>query len=260
MPPPVPCDESSPRSSASDTYGGKKAVIENLLMAHWQRDHWPVTVVRPQGVFGPYDAQQLAYVIARLRVGRPVFVQEPSQGRINFLYVHDLVNALVRTIGNEVSYGKIYNVAGDEIVTPQEFVALCGELSGDRAYFRALTGWRNRLTDVGMPWLPYDLVASNRAIKLDLGISFTPFKKALAETCAWLDSDPRQLVLETTPTEAALQNNLQIPLGYVATSVGRLFVRTFWRAVTRLFNELIKLPIRNVLMHNKFLGRRKLLR
>ena len=59
VPPPNLYTETAPRTAAAGTYGGDKAAIEDILIAHWHRGRWPVTIVRPQGVFGPFDAQNI---------------------------------------------------------------------------------------------------------------------------------------------------------------------------------------------------------
>lgn len=48
-------DEESPRDFTRNTYGGDKALAEELLLSDWKTQKWPVTIFRPNGVFGPYD-------------------------------------------------------------------------------------------------------------------------------------------------------------------------------------------------------------
>ena len=54
MPSPCPIDESSPRLFDKNLYGGKKALIEDMLLEQFKENAWNVTIFRPQGIFGPY--------------------------------------------------------------------------------------------------------------------------------------------------------------------------------------------------------------
>lgn len=222
VPPPQTYTETAPRTAASGTYGGDKAAVEDILIAHWHRERWPVTIVRPQGVFGPFDAQQAAFVFSRLRASRPIFLHAGSASRINFLYVRDLVAAFVAAMSTTASHGRTYNVAGDDVVTAQEFIAICSEISGDRANVRIADDWRHRFVPVGVPWLPYDLIADNRAIKRELGMKFTSLKAALAETLAWLQACPG-LTPQLLPAERYLSADRPVPLSLVGSGI--------WQAV-----------------------------
>ena len=224
VPPPNLYTETAPRTAAAGTYGGDKAAIEDILIAHWHRGRWPVTIVRPQGVFGPFDAQQAAFVFSRLRASLPIFLRAGPRFRINFLYVHDLVAAFVDVIGTTASHGRIYNVAGDDAVTPHDFVAICSEISGDRADIRTTADWRHRFVQVGVPWLPYDLIADNRAIKSDLGLSFTPLKAALAESWTWLQAHPGRLTPQLLPAEHYLSRHRPVPFSLVAAGIRQAVV------------------------------------
>lgn len=216
VPPPCRYTETAARSAATGTYGGDKAAVEDILIAHWHRERWPVTIVRPQGVFGPFDAQQAAFVFSRLRTSLPIFLRAGFNSHINFLYVHDLVAALIGLIGTTTSHGRIYNVAGDDAVTPHDFVTICSEVSGYLADLRTTANWRHQFVQIGIPWLPYDLIADNREIIRDLGMAFTPLQAALSETWTWLQAHPESLTPHLLPAEHYLSRHRQIPLSLVA--------------------------------------------
>ncbi|MEK7562800.1 MAG: NAD-dependent epimerase/dehydratase family protein, partial [Patescibacteria group bacterium] len=219
VPVPTPHTETASRAATTGTYGGDKAAIEDILIEHWHRERWPVTIVRPQGVFGPFDASQAAFVFSRLRTSMPIFLRAGAKFRINFLFVHDLVAAFVALIGTTVSHGRTYNVAGDDAVTPHDFVRICSEVSGYPANLRTTTDWRHQFVQIGMPWLPYELVADNRAIKRDLGLAFTSLKAGLSETWTWLQAHPDQLKPQLLPAEHYLSRHQPIPFSLVATGL-----------------------------------------
>lgn len=231
VPPPNPHSESAPRTAVSGTYGGEKAAVEDILLGQWDRNRWPVTVLRPQGVFGPHDAQHAAFIFSRLRASLPIFLHANAISRINFLYVHDLVAAFVKVIGATASYGRAYNVAGNDAVTPHDLVNICSEVSGNCADIQTVTQWCRRIVKVGFPWLSYDLVADNRAIKDELGLSFTSLKSGLAEVWEWLQIHPEQLVPQLLPAEHYLGRHQPIPLRLIATGIQNVVVSNIRQAV-----------------------------
>ena len=221
-PPPCPHTESAPCLNAGGTYGGDKAAVENLLLDCWRRDRWPVTILRPQGVFGPLDGQQAAFVFSRLRASTPIFRSAEAQTRINFLFVHDLIATFVAVVGAEASHGRAYNVAGGDAVTQDEFVQLCGTVAGHHPDIRIVRGWRARYAAIGMPWLPYDLIADTTAVRTDLAIQFTPLVKALAVTLDWWRSQVEDLLRPNLlPAERHLLAGQRVPLRLVAGGLRR---------------------------------------
>jgi nucleoside-diphosphate-sugar epimerase len=192
--------------------------VEDLLLKHWRDEGWPVTILRPQGVFGVFEAKHAEFVFSRLHHSLPIFRDARDTARLTFLFVDDLVSAFVKAINTGTSHGKTYNVAGDESVNQEEFVALCGEVSSCRTEMRTVSDWRHRYVQIGIPWLGYDLVADNSLIKRELGLIFTPLREALSSTLAWLHTDPDHLTPRSLPAESYLARNRRVPIGRFAAA------------------------------------------
>lgn len=212
VPPPYRYSEGAPRTHAAGTYGGDKAAVEDALVQHWADDHWPVTILRPQGVFGPFDPAQTAFVLARLQSGSPVFKDAAIRSRLNLLFVNDFTACVIRALTMPASHGKIYNVAGDEAVTQENFVELCASVSGGRADIQLVSDWRNRLAPIGMVWPPSDLVADTTRIKQELGATFQPLRESLAATWAWLAAEPGRLRYQPSLGESYARQSRRTPL------------------------------------------------
>lgn len=129
VPPPYPLNEDSPRTFVAKTYGGDKALIEEILLSQYMEDRWPVTIFCPQGVFGPHGAYQAWFILYRLLHSIPISVKQGSNFRINFLYINDLMNAFLSAMRNSVSHGAVYGVAGDDVTSQTEFIEKCGKVS-----------------------------------------------------------------------------------------------------------------------------------
>jgi 2'-hydroxyisoflavone reductase len=221
VPPPFHYSEASPRTLAPHTYGGDKSAVEDALLRHWNQDQWPITILRPQGLFGRFEATHAAYVWSRLSHGQPIFKERRVQSRLNYLAVGDFAEAVVRAITIPIARGKVYNVAGDEAVTQEELVEICADVAGLTSDLRQVSDWRHRYVPVGIPWLPYDLVADNQAIANELGVVFTPLRKALADTWRWFQADPARLVPQLLPAEQRLAAGRRVAFRDAAWAAAR---------------------------------------
>ena len=212
IPPPCPCPESAPRVDVAGHYGGNKAHAEDVLLRASRESAWPVTIVRPNGVFGPFDAAQTGYVFARLSRSLPVVVGPTDGRRQNMLYVGDLVAVYLRILGNQAAHGQVYNVAGDAATTAEELVALCAQAAGGvQPRVRVVNRWPYKHLRVGFQWPRHDLVLENSRVRHDLGIRFTPLLEGLTSTWQWLSSTADHLQLELSRGERFVDEEGKIP-------------------------------------------------
>ena len=77
--------EESPCTLNENTYGRNKALAENLLMDQYKETQWPVTILRPYAVFGPYDNngstnRQLGFIFHRVTHSIPIPVKSRNKG------------------------------------------------------------------------------------------------------------------------------------------------------------------------------------
>lgn len=176
--PPPGFDENAPLESGAG-YGGQKAAAERLLLARGRETGWPVTVLRPQGVFGPFAAEQPLYALRRLRAGAPVPLRPETLGkRINLLWVHDLAAAFLAAMGNPRAFGEAFNLAGAEACDPEGFVAACAAAAGVERF-------STRPDESGLPWLSHELVADIAKARRLLGFAPTPLAQALESLWTW---------------------------------------------------------------------------
>ena len=47
--------------------------MEDLLPKDWRDEGWPVTILRPQEVFGVFEAKHAEFVFSRLHHSLPIF-------------------------------------------------------------------------------------------------------------------------------------------------------------------------------------------
>lgn len=216
VPPPLPFDENSPRCTIPGSYGGDKALVEDLLLEMSEKFRIPVTILRPQGVLGRHDPANSAWAFYRLKNKIPIAVREVRRDRrANFLDVKDLVKAFISVATQKVSHGKIYNIANDDPLSLIEFISLCGDVCSipPRIHLFDDRTLPEECRDLpyGVPWHSYDLVTDNNRIKKDLHLAFTPLRETLSDIWLWLQKEPRHLNLGLSRGEKYILTNRPIP-------------------------------------------------
>lgn len=193
VPPPFDTDENFARVVERGTYGGDKAAVEDVLLDLFSRTGWPVTIFRPQGVIGIFDAKQPLYGWKQILAGKTLRIRRAAlDKRLKFVGVGDLAQCFLRAAGNRCAFGQIFNVSGDDIVTPRDFISLLEAVASKGVAREEILDddAGKRHSDIGLPWLSYDLASNNERIKKELEISFKPLRETLQEIWSWSRSVP----------------------------------------------------------------------
>jgi nucleoside-diphosphate-sugar epimerase len=94
------------------SYGGFKAATEQALLARYQRDRFPATIVRPAAIYGPdnniYDMETPMFL--RLLRRRPILV--PHGGLVvgSYGHVDDLADAMIVAAEHPAAVGEVFNI------------------------------------------------------------------------------------------------------------------------------------------------------
>jgi len=221
----IPINEESPRGFSKNTYGGDKALVEDLLLN--KKRELSVTIFRPSaaggGVFGPYEPVLAGLIFYRIINGLPIFLVKNTNVQAQQLYVFDLIKAVSLSIGNPKAFGKIYNVVGDERLTLMEFIELCGKICTKKPilkYLEAVTQFndlgfvtKKRHANYYAEWPESDIIYANSLIKKDLNIRFTSIEESLRNTYSWLKNNPQYLNYFSLRAERFILYNHPVP-GY----------------------------------------------
>lgn len=172
----MPCTEDSKRGgkNAFGNYGLDKSKCEDALFES-VKSGFPATILRPTYVYGPKDyTDRMSRLIKDNLAGNKIRIPKTNP-KTQFVYVHDVVNALLATINNQKALGSAYNITGDETINYGELVELIGEMTGKQPN-AAFT-----LTP-DFPYEDWTTYCDNSKSKKDLKIKYTPLKEGLAET------------------------------------------------------------------------------
>lgn len=106
---------------AKHKYLAEQEVISSIGNAEY-------TIFRPFYIYGiGNNLDRESYIFSRIENDLTVYL--PNQGKelIQFIYIEDLVNAVVYSFGNPLFENEIFNIAGEEIFSIENFVRLCAK-------------------------------------------------------------------------------------------------------------------------------------
>src|SRR5690349_23327677 len=117
--------ESDPLAAGyhSDSYIRNKAATERLLFRMNSQYGTPVVTFRPPFVYGPNNPfYREQFFWDRLRIGRPIVIPGDGHRLMQFVYVYDLVHAMVRAMEEPRAAGEAFNIGDPKPLTQVEVV------------------------------------------------------------------------------------------------------------------------------------------
>ena len=105
-------------------YSRNKIACEELLMAAYRKDGFPVTIVRPShtyddraipmGIHGDMGSWE---VMERMRAGKPVIIHGDGTSLWHMTYNEDFATGFIGLMGDRHTIGEAYQITGDETLT-----------------------------------------------------------------------------------------------------------------------------------------------
>lgn len=129
---PGPVDEDTPFDldpQPWNHYVREKVMSEQILWKAHEAGRIQATSIRPVIVIGARDRNAIPRLVELLRL--PVTALPGNPGlRFPLVCIEDCVDAIVRSLENDVAVGRAYNVAGDEPITLGTFFAQLARHAG----------------------------------------------------------------------------------------------------------------------------------
>jgi nucleoside-diphosphate-sugar epimerase len=123
-------DETHVANMERQGYTKSKADCEQLLLARVRSNVLPAVILQPSGVYGPY-APHVYHWVRNLRQCRQV-IPEPGGGLSNWVYVDDVVQAMIRAAVNPAAVGERFLISGSQPVPWTDHFRRLEELAGVR--------------------------------------------------------------------------------------------------------------------------------
>ena len=176
-------------------YGMGKREAEDALATHHAENGFPYTSFRLPMVNSERDSfERLLGYVLRIRDGGPILIPDEDCPRVSTVYSGDIVEAIVGVVTASSGIGRAYNLAHDEMIYLEDFLALLGEVIGIEPVIRRVP--RNVLDANG--FLPdcspfsdrWMSTLDNRLSKDELGIRYTPLRTSLENIVAYYEKHP----------------------------------------------------------------------
>ena len=123
------------RGPGADDYAGEKILCEDMLRDRSNKDGFPVTIIRPPYVYGPYDhiMQRLPGLFARLTDRRRIIVPGDGLTMTHSVHVDDLASAFSAVSGRAEAIGQAYNATATEAMTVNGYLETVASVTGVEA-------------------------------------------------------------------------------------------------------------------------------
>ena len=174
-------------------YGIGKREAEDRLRQAWTESNFPQTILRLPMVNSARDPfNRFLNYFLRLQDGGEILVPETPNFALNHIYALDVVTALVGIIQSGEGKGEVFNIAQDETVSLDEFLAITAELMNTQA--RIVRVKRSQLEANG--FLPdcspfserWMSELDNSRSKAALGMTYTPLRDYLTRLVEFYSS------------------------------------------------------------------------
>ena len=179
----------------SEPYVRHKATTERFLFRMRVHTGFPLVTFRPPFVYGPGNPfYREQFFWDRLRAGRPIIIPGDGHRLMQFVYVHDLVQAMVRSMTEPRAEGEAFNIGDPKPVTQFELVEKLARVANVEPVLARIP--RDAIVQAGgnamqepyyfgeyldLPPITENIGKVTRVLKMKL----TPFEVGLKETYRW---------------------------------------------------------------------------
>ena len=197
-------DESSP-TSAYDAYSQGKIGCDQYLTDQYRKNGVPFTSLRLAHPYGPrdhmlYTTGRESLFLDRMRRQRTIITPGTGLTRIHPIYVDDAARGFVHVLGQPQCMGRIYNLAGDQVLTLDEYFESIARVLGvplvarklDQAFFHDRASlwadWRRKF-DFGYNLVHYQTAFGVAALRETGFRCLTDHDAGVALMMEWLDAN-----------------------------------------------------------------------
>ncbi len=185
-----------------EAYVRNKAMTERALLRLHRKNGFPVVTFRPPFVYGPENPfYREAFFWDRMRASRPIIIPGDGTRLMQFVYVKDLVRALLRSIEVDAAVGEAFNIGNPKPLTQVEAVREMSRTAGKKPELVRVP--REKIAAAGGnimsepfyfgQYLDLPPITENVSkLQRVLGVRLTAFATGLRETRRWYLRQPRR--------------------------------------------------------------------
>lgn len=205
--------ENTPRGNPYSPYAQNKIACEDVLMQAWEREKFPMTIVRPSYTYGntkiPSDIGVTDYTLVdRMKRGKPVIVHGDGQSLWTLTHNTDFAVGLLGLCGHSRALGEAFHITSDEVLTWDQIYMAVGAAVGVQPELIHVPVEVIEAYDPGKTAglrgdKMYSMVFDNRKIK-----SFVPeyrarvsFAEGVRRSVEWFEADPARMRVSAEANE-----------------------------------------------------------
>lgn len=121
-----PVTEADVLQPLNEPYSITKTESDKAVQCMVRDEGLPAVILRPGPLLGPGDTKSFARLADRLRAGKGIVVGDGSNA-VPFVYIADIVEALLLALDSKHAIGQAYNIGNDEPLTQQEYLSAIAE-------------------------------------------------------------------------------------------------------------------------------------
>lgn len=203
----LPVTENTPLQNPFWIYSQNKIACENRLVEAYNREKFPITIVRPSHTYDqttiPLEGRYT--VVARMRKGKQVIVHGDGSSIWVLTHHQDFAKGFIGLLGNQKTVGEAFHITSDELLTWNQIFDLIAKAAGTEAQKVHIPS--ETIAKYNSEWgagllgdKAHSMIFDNSKIKKfvpDFAASI-PFSQGIKEIMKWYDEDPaRQIVNES---------------------------------------------------------------
>ncbi len=132
----LPITENEPLVNPYWSYSQAKIDCERLCIELYQRERFPVTIVRPSHT---YDCTKVPLmggptVLYRLLHGKPIIIHGDGTSLWTLTHHRDFARGFIGLLGKTAAIGEAYHITSDEFMTWNQIAEILAEAMGVRAH------------------------------------------------------------------------------------------------------------------------------
>jgi|GEM_PF-361409 len=184
------CTDLQKEDTSPDTYGNRKVECENLIM----QSDLDYILLRPALVYGQYDpTDRFYYWLHQIKTQNQLLLPEKGERLFSVTYVHDLVEAIVKSIKSSISRS-IYNITSTPQCSIKQIVEQTSIIlnkspkllnaPGEFLEKMNIKEWMDMPLWISNDYFTYD----NTKIRSELNFTPIAFKESLRQTINYYES------------------------------------------------------------------------
>ena len=195
----LPVVESTPLRNPFWEYSRNKIAAEDVLVAAYREDGFPMTIVRPSHT---YDRTSVPIsggwtALGRIRAGKPIVIHGDGTSLWTLTHHDDFARGFVPLLGNSRAIGEAFHITSDDVLSWNQIAEIFGAALGARPTIVHVTS--DAIASLDARWgasllgdKAHSMVFDNSKIRsVAPGFRATiPFERGVAEIVQWFDEDP----------------------------------------------------------------------